>query len=141
MAGSLTLELGNPAANPEALSKSAVLVARTASCHAPEKTVMTATAEGFVDGHRQTIPLKLVRLSKPGTFAITREWPASGTWALKVIARNPEYKDVAAGAVVGMNTDSIEWGSVKHYFHEPSEAEVASMLDQGSQANHAALKE
>jgi hypothetical protein len=83
VAGALLIELGDPAANPEALSKNAVLVARTTACHAPEKTPLTATAEGVVDGQRRSIPLKLIPLSTAGTFAVTHEWPHSGTWAVK----------------------------------------------------------
>jgi hypothetical protein len=140
LAGALIVEVGNPAANPEALSKHAVLVARTTSCHAPEKTSMTATAEGVIDGQRRSIPLKLIRLSTPGSFAITREWPSAGTWAVKIVARNPEYKDYATGALVRFGASSGEWSSVKHYSHEPTDAEVAAMLDSRSGADRASLK-
>jgi hypothetical protein len=140
LAGALTLEIGNPTANPEALSKHAVLVARTTACHSPEQTSMTATAEGVVDGQRRSIPLKLIPLSTPGTFAITREWPSGGTWAIKIVARNPEYKDYATGALVRSDANSIEWASVKHYFHEPTNGEVAAMLHSRSGADRASLK-
>jgi hypothetical protein len=140
LAGALMLEIGNPTANPEALSKHAVLVARTTACHSPEQTSMTATAEGVVDGQRRSIPLKLIPLSTPGTFAITREWPSGGTWAIKIVARNPEYKDYATGALVPSDARSIEWASVKHYSHEPTNGEVAAMLDSRSRADRASLK-
>lgn len=75
-AGSLALEIGNPSANPEALAKHAVLVARMTACTSPEKTTVTASAEGIVDGTRKSIPLKIVALSTAGTYAVVREWPA-----------------------------------------------------------------
>lgn len=140
LAGGLMLEIGNPAANPEALAKHAALVARTTACHSPEKTSMTATAEAVIDGKRQSIPLKLIPLSARGTFAITHEWPSAGTWAIKIVARNPDYKDYATGALVRFNINSAEWVSVKHYFHEPTDEEVAAMLDNRSSADRASLK-
>lgn len=140
LAGALVVEIGNPAANPEALSKHATLVARTTACHSPEKTSMTATAEGLVDGQRRSIPLKLIPLSAPGTFAITHEWPSSGTWAVKIVARNPDYKDYATGVLVRFNGGSEEWSSVKHYFHEPTNSEIAAMLDTRPGVDRASLK-
>jgi hypothetical protein len=140
LAGALVVEIGNPRANPEALSKHAALVARTTACHSPEKTSMTATAEGILDGQRRSIPLELIPLSTPGTFAITHQWPSSGTWAVKIVARNPEYKDYATGALVRFNGSSGEWSSVKHYFHEPIDSEIVAMLDADPRVDRASLK-
>jgi hypothetical protein len=140
LAGALMVEIGNPAANPEALSKHAALVVRTTACHSPEKTSMTATAEGVIDNKRQSIPLKLIPLSTPGTFAIAHEWPSAGTWAVKIVARNAEYKDYAMGALVRFNAGSLDWASVKHYFHEPTDGEVIAMLENRSGADRASLK-
>ncbi|HEX4228690.1 MAG TPA: hypothetical protein VHZ07_08470 [Bryobacteraceae bacterium] len=128
-AGALLLQVGNPAANPEALEKHAVLVARTTACHSPERTTVTATAEGVVNGVRKTIPLKVIPLSTAGTFAVTREWPNQGTWAVKMIATNPDYKDYATAVVVPIERDLGQLGAVKHYFHAPTEAEVSSSLN------------
>lgn len=139
IAGALVVEIGNPAANPEALSKHAVLIARTTACHSPEKTSLTATAEGIIDGQRRTIPLKLIPLSKAGTFAATQEWPSNGAWVVKIVARNPDYQNYTTGALVRFDGNSAEWASVKHYFHEPSNEEVAAMLDTHSGAASASL--
>lgn len=128
-AGALLLQVGNPAANPEALEKHAVLVARITACHSPEKTTVTATAEGMINGVRQTIPLKVVPLSTAGTFAVTHEWPDQGTWAVKMIATNPDYKDYATSVVVPIEKNSGQFEAVKHYFHAPTEAELALSLN------------
>lgn len=138
-AGALVVEIGNPAANPEALSKHAVLVARTTACHSPEKTLLTASAEGVIDGQRRSIPLHLIPLSPRGTFAITREWPSGGTWAVKIVARNPEYRNYATGALVRSDGASVEWTSLKRYFHEPTGEEVAAVLGIPSRAATASL--
>lgn len=134
LAGALVVEIGNPATNPEALSKHAVLVARTTACHSPGKTLLTATAEGVTDGQRRSIPLKLISLSTPGTFAVTREWPSSGTWVIKIVARNPEYQNYATAALVPFEGNSAQWASIEHLFHEPTGEEVAAMLDNQSRA-------
>jgi hypothetical protein len=138
-AGALVVEIGDPAANPEALSKHAVLVARTTACHSPEKTLLTATAEGVIDGQRRTIPLNLIPLSPAGSFAVTHQWPSAGIWAIKIVARNPEYRNYATGALVRFNADSIDWASLKHYFHEPTGEEVAGMLGIETSAANASL--
>src|SRR5690348_11267449 len=102
LAGGLRLEVGNPAANPEAKAQQAILVARTTACQSPERTSIVATAEGIVDGSRRTIPLRVIPLATPGTYAITREWPVQGNWAVRMVATNPEYKDYATGLLVRM---------------------------------------
>ena len=130
-AGGLRLEVGNPAANPEAKAQQAALVARITACQSPEKTRITATAEGVVDGSRRTISLRVISLSTPGVFAVTREWPAQGNWAVKLIATNPEYKDYATGVLVRMGRDGFDWAGVKHFYHAPTSAEVDAVL--GSQ--------
>ena len=128
-AGGLRLEVGNPSANPEAVAKHAVLVVRTTACQSPEKTTVTATAEGLVDGNRRTVPLSVIPLGTPGTFAVVREWPAGGRWAVKMIATNPDYKNYATGVVVLTEKDSFDWAGVKHYYHAPTDAEVNAVLD------------
>jgi hypothetical protein len=127
--GALVLDIGNPSANPEALARHAVLVARMTACNSPEKTTVTASAEGMVDGMRKSIPLKIVPLSAAGTYAITREWPAQGSWVVRMIATNPEYKDYAASVLVPLNDGALQWASVRHYYrHPPAETDVAAVL-------------
>lgn len=128
-AGALVLSIGNPSANPEAAARHAVLVARITACHSPEKTTVTATAEGIVNGVRRSVPLKVIPLSTAGTFAVARAWPEQGTWAVKMIATNPDYKDYATSVVVPIDKNSAQLGSVKHYFHTPTDAEVAMSLN------------
>ena len=128
-AGALLLEVGNPASNPEALSYHAVLVARITACHSPEKTTVSATAEGVLNGARESIPLKVISLSTPGTFAIAREWPQQGTWAIKMVATNPDYKDYAMGVVVPVRNESAHLSAARHYFHTPTDAEVSLAIN------------
>lgn len=128
LAGGLWLEIGNPAASPEAQAKHAVLMVRATSCHSPAKTSITASAEGIVDGVRRSVPLKVAPLSTAGTFAITREWPEQGIWVIKLVATNPEYKDFYSGVLVPIDKGPVKWAAIKHYFHAPTDGELTAAL-------------
>lgn len=128
LAGGLRLEVGNPAANPEAKAQGAALVARMTSCQSPEKTNVMATAEGVVDGKHRTIPLHVIPLSTPGTFVVTREWPTEGSWAVKLVATNPDYKNYATGVLVRMEANGFDWAGVRHFYHAPTPDEVNAAL-------------
>src|SRR5690242_1567290 len=89
-AGGFFLQLGNPEANPQAKKLNAVLVIQAVGCHNPESAAVTARAVGTVNGERREIPLKVDRLSKPGEFALTQQWPKEGRWVIELTARNAE---------------------------------------------------
>jgi hypothetical protein len=126
--GSLVLQIDDPATNPEALSKHAVMVAHITACHSPEKTSVTASAEGIVDGAKKSLPLKVLPLAQPGTFAVAREWPEKGTWAVKMIASNPDYPNYSTSVVIPIRGQAPQFASVTKYAHPASEAEVAMAL-------------
>jgi len=134
LAGALRLEVSDVAGKPEAQLKHAVLMARTTACQSPEKTTITATAEGIVNGVRRSIPLKVIPLATGGTFVIAREWPEQGTWAVKLVAANPEYKNYSTGVVVPFEKASIRLAAVQHYYHAPTDAEVAAALEKNTVA-------
>ena len=127
-AGALTLETSNPASNPEAGAIGAVLTARITACRSPEKTVVTATAEGYVNGSRRSIPIAVIALHEPGTFAFRREWPAKGTWAIRLVASNPDYRNYKTGVVVPMTGGTVEWAAAKHFYREPISADADAFL-------------
>jgi len=127
-AGAFVLQIGSPAGNPEAQKNNGVLVARVTACRSPEKTAITATAEGRENGIRKSIPLKVIPLTTAGAFAITREWPEQGTWVVKLIATNPEYKDYAPSVLVPFEKNALQWTAAKHFVHIPADAEVAAVL-------------
>jgi hypothetical protein len=130
--GALTLEVANPNSNPEATERHAAVIVQTTACVSPEKTSITATAEGVAGGKRQSIPLELMRLSQPGRFAIAKTWPAAGTWVLRVIANNPEYHGYAAGAIIPMRGNEPDWNAVRRLNHAPTGEDVNAAI-------HAAL--
>ena len=122
-AGALILEASDAKTNPEAMKSNAVVVARTTACQSPEKTVVTATAEGLVGGEHKTIPLKVINLSTPGTYAVRHEWPADGLWTVTMIAKNPEYKNYATGIAIPIRNDSFNQQEVKHFTFKPDTLE------------------
>jgi hypothetical protein len=132
LAGALTLQVDDPKTNSEALAKNAVVAAHITACHSPEKTSVTATAEGIVNGKRQTISLKVIRLSEPGAFAVTHEWPREGKWTVKMVATNPDYKDYATSIVVPVGKDSADSASAKVFYHAASAEEVGMVLKQAT---------
>jgi hypothetical protein len=131
-AGALTLQLDDPATSREAMAKNAIVAAHITACHSPEKTVVTATAEGIVEGKRQTIPLKVIHLSEPGAFAVAREWPRDGVWTVTMIATNPDCKDYATSVVVPIGGNAANRASAKVFYHAPSADEVDAVLKQAT---------
>jgi hypothetical protein len=110
-AGSLALQIGEPSTNPEAQAKNAVLIVRGYACVAPEKTTVSATAEGIVNGKHQSIPLKLIPLSGESTYALTRQWPTEGKWVITLVEANPRF-DLRPSAIVKVDGDAIDWAGI-----------------------------
>jgi len=84
LAGGIWLEFGNPTASSDPKAKDALALVRATGCHEPEKALFTATAEGKVDGKRQSIPLEVVGLSTRGLYALKGSVPKEGSWVIAV---------------------------------------------------------
>jgi hypothetical protein len=134
MAGGFALQLGKPSTNPEALAKNALLVIRGYACVAPEKTTVSATAEGIVNGKHQSIPLKLVPLSGESTYALTRQWPTEGKWVITLVEANPRF-DSRPSAIVKVDGDSIDWAGITRFPGPPSKEQVEAALNTTSVAS------
>jgi hypothetical protein len=129
-AGALTLQLDDVKTNPEAVAQNAAVVAHITACHSPEKTTVTAFAEGLANGKRQIITLKVTPLSQSGSFAVAHQWPRDGIWAVKMIATNPDYRNYSTAIVVPFHGDTTDRASAKVFYHAPSAEEVDSVLKQ-----------
>jgi len=86
-----------------------------------------------VNGTRKSLPLTVIPLSPDGTFGVTHEWPAEGTWAIQLVATNPEYQNYATSVLIPVRHDSVQFPAAKHYYHAPTAAEVASALNRSIQ--------
>lgn len=128
MAGGFALQLGKPSTNPEAQAKNAVLVVRGYACVAPEKTTVSASAEGIVNGKHQSIPLKLIPLSGESTYALTRQWPTEGKWVITLVEANPRF-DLRLSAIVKIDGDAIDWAGITRFSKPPSTEQVEAALN------------
>ena len=124
-AGGFWLETGNPQASPEARAAKAVVVIRAVGCHNPEDAAVTGTAVGMVDGKRISKPLKLVKLSTPGAYAVARQWPDQGQWALEFVAINGALVTSAVLPAIG---DEVPRHEGKYFPRRPSPEELNAVL-------------
>jgi len=100
------LEVGPPiaagtgtTATPK-LKKSVVLVVRPRVCDNPAAVQITGTAEGLVNGVRQSLPLELVAVNPgEGVYAVQRQWPDNGQWVLQLNGSCPSPKASASTLV------------------------------------------
>jgi len=107
MAGGFWLEVGNPEASPEARKAGAIVTVKAVGCHDPAAARVTATAIGAVNGERRTIPLKLTKLSEPGMYAISQQWPREGKWVIQLVGRNGEQFTNTLVAAGGGGVDRL----------------------------------
>lgn len=123
--GGFWLQLGNPQASPEATALKAVLTVQPVGCHEPEKAKVTATAVGVVNGKRQTIPLKLIALSTPATYALTQQWPAEGKWAIQLVAVKD---DAITSAIATAGPNGVDRTKAKFFKGEPEAQQLEAAL-------------
>lgn len=61
----------------------------------------TASAEGLVGGARRSVALDVAKTSRPGTYALRRQWPAGGTWMLVITTRQGSADGATALVDIG----------------------------------------
>jgi hypothetical protein len=124
-AGGFWLETGDPQASQEARAANAVLVIRVVGCHDPQQAGVTANAIGTVDGRRVTTPLRLVKLSIPGAYAVARQWPVQGQWALEFVATSGERVTSAVLPAIG---DDVPRHEAKYFASRPTSDDINAVL-------------
>ena len=99
------LEIGPPIAagtgptTPQ-FKKKVVLVVRPRVCDNPAAVQITGTAEGLVNGMRQSLPLTLIAVNQAeGVYAVQQQWPDSGQWLLQLSGSCPSPKASASTLV------------------------------------------
>ena len=96
-AGGFRINIEAPVSSDAELSGAALLI-RTDGCHQPWDAEVSATAEGVVNGKRQSIKLELTRTSR-GVYAIKKQWASKGVWVVAVTGR---YNGITSSALVEM---------------------------------------
>jgi hypothetical protein len=87
-------------ANPlDRTTKGAYLLVHAFHHGTPVGLPVRGTAEGIVNGARRTIPLDFGTTSRPGVYALTRQWPAEGRWMLVITVTQGGSGDGATALV------------------------------------------
>jgi hypothetical protein len=84
LAGPPWISIEYPANPYDATSRGAFLTVRTYHHRDFQSTTVTGTAEGVVDGKRQTMPLDIRPGSQPGMYVVRWQRPAAGKWVLVI---------------------------------------------------------
>lgn len=66
---------------------------------------VSGTAEGLVDGARRTVSLEFRATSRPGVFALHKQWASEGVWTLVLAVRQGEGAANVAQAMVELGTN------------------------------------
>jgi len=105
-------------ANPHDTStRGAFLLVHTYHHGTPTQFPLTGTAEGLVNGRRQTVRLEIVATSKPGVYAVRFKPQGGGAW---VLAFNLGGNEDGAGMIVAVGKDG-----------QPTTAQVPSRTAEG----------
>ena len=96
LAGGFQISVETPARSSDQQLKDVVLIARTYGCHQPADAKLSASAEGFVNGNRKSLPLELHPIGS-GVYAIKQQWPSEGSW---VLALTGAYNGMISSALI-----------------------------------------
>jgi hypothetical protein len=105
--------------------KDAAFAVRTENCADPAKAQITGTAEGLVNGVRQSVALRLISASGPGVYLVSREWPSQGVW---VVNLSGVCAGAKAGALVPIGPNGYLRESSKFFPRSTTEAEIEASL-------------
>jgi hypothetical protein len=100
------LSIESPVNPFDATTRGAVLLVHAATREGPPAAAaLTGTVEGIVRGARRSMSLRLDATPNPGVFAVRRQWPAEGTWLLRISLQNTT-------AIVSLDGDRVAGVSV-----------------------------
>ena len=124
------LQVGPPvaaAAGTFVKKDSVLFVVRPGGCGDPGAARITATAEGIVNGSRQSLTLKLAPLSPPGVHAVSRDMPSGGVWVINLVGT---CAGRTAGALVALAGPKPEYRreGVKQLTHAATRDEIEASL-------------
>ena len=84
-------------------TRDAFLVVHAFHHGTPTAFPVSGTAEGLVNGQRQSIKLEFGTTSRTGAYALRKQWPDQGTWTLVIgVMQGPEDR---VTAVVDLSSD------------------------------------
>lgn len=93
-------------ANPyDSTSRDAYLLVHAFHHGTPTNFPLAGTAEGIVKGERKTIALEFKSTSRPGVYALRKQWSDDGVWTLVVGVTQGEGAGNSVTAVVDIGSD------------------------------------
>lgn len=88
-------------ANPyDNASRGAFLLVNAFHHGTPMTFPVSGTAEGLVNGQRRTVSLEFKGTSRPGVYALHKQWPDDGVWTLVLSVTQGEGDGNTASAMV-----------------------------------------
>lgn len=91
-------------ANPyDSASRGAFLMVHAFHHGTPVNFPVSGTAEGLVSGARRTISLEFKNTSRPGVYALNKQWPTEGVWTLVIGVTQGAGEFNTASAVVELS--------------------------------------
>ena len=107
------------------VAKDALFAVRTEGCADPATAKIEATAEGVVNGVRQSAAVKLMPAAAPGAYVVSRDWPFEGVW---VVNLSGVCAGAKAGALVPIGPGGFIRESSKFFPRFTTKAELEATL-------------
>ena len=98
VAGPPWISIEYPANPLDRSTRGAYLLVHAFHHGTPVAYPVSGTAEGLVKGERKTVALRFTSTSRPGVYALQKQWDDEGVWTL-VITVTQERNDVAQAIV------------------------------------------
>ena len=120
-------------ANPyDAASRGAFLLVHAFHHGTPVGLPVSGSAEGIVNGERKTISLALRPTSRPGVYALHKQWADDGVWTLVLSVTQGQGEGNTVSAVVELGTNgqvaSVEVPTVmRNNYRVPAPVSMASV--------------
>ena len=110
---------------PKKVVKDALFAVRTEGCADPAHAKIEATAEGLVNGARQSAAVRLTPAAAPGVFVVSRDWFDQGAW---VVSLSGVCAGAKAGALVPIGPGGFMRESSKFFPRFTTKAEIEATL-------------
>lgn len=102
-AGPPWISIETPVNPYDATTKDAYLLVHAFHHGTPVAIPVSGTAEGIVNGERRSVKLAFTTTSRPGAFALRKQWGAAGIWTLVIAVH--QHEDDMAQALVEVGAD------------------------------------
>src|SRR5688500_9761462 len=106
-AGPPWISIETPANPYDSASRGAYLLVHAFHHGTPMNFPVSGTAEGIVKGERKTVALEFKSTSRPGVYALHKQWTDDGVWTLVLGVTQGKGDFDTARAVVEIGTDGL----------------------------------